>query len=277
MTNENTYPPEVLKERLENELGFKIFSKDVLLGILLKRFGKEKSEQKDFEIPDIFDEKMKAELQERNRLIKRFEIERTGFCLQNEDESVKKFFVTLNESEEYMKLKDFIKTHTEFPSMRPIQTNFDYYAEDIAEIKSKWHNGNIVVKYDTAKKISAGFMNSFKTYMAGSIISAIYSTLDYKDKPEQEMEVYTEMLDIVNKYISALGIYAPCEVSGGMKYDYDDTKFKRYNNTTMPISNSQFTGYINCVTSLPYIMDYSYNERVKQVCTNGEFISFVKG
>ena len=160
--------------------------------------------------------------------------------------------------------------------MRQIHTNFGYYSEDIETLKNKWNNGDMVFREDTARKIASGYMNAFRTYMSGSIISAIYSTIEYKEKPEQEMKVYTEMLDIVNDYLSALGIYAPCEISGGMKYDYEDIKFRRYNNTTMPIGNSKFTGYIYCITSLPYIMDYSYNERVKQVCANGEFISFVK-
>lgn len=284
-----TYPPDVLKEELEKELGFKFLEKDYLKQIMTDiakvlftdvkdLFGKEAEKTETVvEIPDIFNEKMKQEIETKNEFIKRFGVPETGFCLKNDSDCIRKLFCTATESNEYKTLIDFVNKHLNVLSMNVIHQNIIYYEEAMIHKKEKWKGGNIPIKDDTARNIASDFMKVFEEDMVNTVISNISSKLEYDGLSEQDEQIYLEFLEILNKYISAMGIYAPCDVLGGIKYDADDIKCRRFNSTRFSISDDRIVNYIHSVDRLPYILDYTYNKKTKHMCINGKLFCLVKG
>lgn len=283
MTTEKTYTPDVgLKEELEKELGFKIFETQKweslwkLLNTDIKELGRKKEQTvtATFEIPDIFNAKMKQEIEAKNDIIRLFEVPKTDFCLRNDSDCIRNFIFTATGGGEYRDLAGFISRNKEYRSMRSINTNFNYYMEDMAGMAEKWNN--IAIKYDTSQKIAKSFMKNFEEYMLNCLVSTVYSTLDYNDVSEQERKINLELLEKINKYASAVGVYAPCNVLGGMKYDIDDRKFNTFRSERFEVSDGRFNGYIHSVIKLSYCMDYDYNGKIKRSCTEGSLFTFVR-
>lgn len=287
MTTAKTYPPVVLKEELEKELGFKFFNKDylnqklesvvkVLKTDVRELFGKKKEQTvttATVEIPDIFNARMKQEIEAKNDIIRRFEVPKKDFCLRNDSACIKNFVFNATAGKEYRDLAGFISRNKEYRSMSSININFNYYAEDIAKKAEKWNN--IDIKYDTSKKIAQSFMKTFEEYMSNCLISSVYSKLEYNDISEQERKFTLELLEKINRYASAVGVYAPCSILGGMKYDVGDHKFDAFDSEPLSVSDRRLNGYIHSIIKLSYFMDYDYNGKIKRSCTKGSFLTLV--
>lgn len=194
-------------------------------------------------------------------------------------ESITEFFNRISNDESMKQLSDFINKYS---------TSFDFierFRKKIIDFRSRTdkprqkilesitgNSGNII-QSEPAREAVKKVMEDFKSYIMNGILEPSSSRLSDEDEPKENIAILSELIEKLNKYISAIGIYTYSEVYPSKEMSDDDYEYYE-NLDTLNTSNAELSDVCKEIHYLPYIMEYERRNRPEYYYNSGSIVIY---
>ncbi|MBD5159769.1 MAG: hypothetical protein HDT23_05955, partial [Ruminococcus sp.] len=193
-------------------------------------------------------------------------------------ESITEFFNRISNDESFKQLEDFINRYsTSFDFIERFRKKISGFIKGIETsrqtiLKSITGKSGNIIQYEPAREAVEKVMKDFQSYIMNGILQPSASRLSDIDEPEENTEILSELIEKLNKYISAIGIYTYSEIYPSKEISDDDYDY--YEIDPLVTSNAELSDVCKTIHYLPYIMEFETRNRTDYYYNSGNIVVY---
>lgn len=194
-------------------------------------------------------------------------------------ESIKKFFDRIFQNESIKQLEDFMTKYSKsFDFIERFSKKFIAFKNGVYKsreniLKPINNNSNNRIQSLPSRDAVEKVMKDFKSYIMNGILEPSVSRLSDDNEPKENVAVISELIEKLNKYISAIGIYTYSDAYPGKEMSDDDYDYYEHIDT-LHSSNADLEDVIKQIHYLPYILEYEDRRHTEPCYNSGSIVVY---